>query len=132
MKIETHRSIDARLVGSPVEVAEGRAVVRLEALPEMAADERGLVHGGFVFGLADYAGMLAVNHPNVVLGAAELRFLRPVRVGEVLVAEARHTGDDGKKKRVHVEVRCGEVVVVSAELTCFVPARHVLEPAGAG
>jgi acyl-coenzyme A thioesterase PaaI-like protein len=44
----------------------------------MAADQRGLVHGGFTFGLADYAAMVAVNDPNVVLGAAEVRFLAPV------------------------------------------------------
>jgi acyl-coenzyme A thioesterase PaaI-like protein len=48
----------------------------------MAVDDRGLVHGGFVFGLADHAAMLAVNDPNVVLGAASTRFLKPVRVGE--------------------------------------------------
>lgn len=131
MQIDTHRSIDPRLVGEPVAIGEGRATVRLVTVPEMAADERGLVHGGFVFGLADYAGMLALNHPNVVLGSAETRFLRPVRVGDVLVAEARHTGDAGKKKLVSVEVRCADAVVVSAELTCFVPARHVLEPAPA-
>jgi acyl-coenzyme A thioesterase PaaI-like protein len=48
----------------------------------MVVDAHGLVHGGFVFGLADYAAMLAVNDPNVVLGAAEARFLKPVRRGD--------------------------------------------------
>lgn len=32
----------------------------------MAADEYRLVHGGFIFGLADYAVMLAINEPTVV------------------------------------------------------------------
>ncbi len=73
----------------------------------MAADERGLVHGGFVFGLADYAAMLAVNHPNVVLASAEVRFLKPVVVGERLVAEAWVEETDGRKSRVQVEVRAG-------------------------
>ncbi|HSF38746.1 MAG TPA: hotdog domain-containing protein, partial [Thermoanaerobaculia bacterium] len=78
----THLAIDRRLVGEPVELGPGTASVALVTVPEMAADERGLVHGGFVFGLADYAAMLAVNHPNVVLGSAETRFLKPVTVGE--------------------------------------------------
>jgi len=75
---QTHLAIDPRLVGTPLEIAEGTAVVALVTVPEMAADERGLVHGGFVFGLADYAAMLAVNHPNVVLGGSEVRLLKPV------------------------------------------------------
>ncbi|HFE45716.1 MAG TPA: PaaI family thioesterase, partial [Nannocystis exedens] len=105
---------------------QGRAEVRWQALPEMAADEQGLVHGGFVFGLADYAGMLAVNHPNVVIGAAELRFHRPVVVGDELVARAHHSEDRGAKKLVEVEVCRGEQVVLSGVLTCFVPQHHVL------
>ena len=42
---------------------------------------------GFIFGAADYAAMLAVNQPNVVLGAAETHFLKPSRVGDVLLAQ---------------------------------------------
>ena len=42
-----------------------RAVAALTTDPEMAADDRGLVHGSFTFGLADYAAMLAVNDPSL-------------------------------------------------------------------
>jgi uncharacterized protein (TIGR00369 family) len=87
-EVRTHRTIDRALCGEPLEVGGGRARVVLDTEPRMAADERGLVHGGFAFGLADHAAMLAVNHPNVVLAGAEVRFLRPVRAGERLVAEA--------------------------------------------
>jgi acyl-coenzyme A thioesterase PaaI-like protein len=74
--------------------------VELDLLPEMAADDHGLIHGGFVFGLADYAAMLAINHPNVVLGACEMRFLKPLLVGQTLVAEARLESEQGKKRFV--------------------------------
>lgn len=126
MEPSTHLRIDPSLCGAPFELAPGRASVRLTTTSAMAADDHGLVHGGFVFGLADYAAMLAVNHPNVVLGAANVRFLRPVVVGEVVVAEATHTGDDGKKKLVTVEVRSGDAVVCRGDFTCFVPHDHVL------
>ncbi len=56
----THRSIDRRLSGSPLELGEGRASVVLETTPEMAADELGLVHGGFVLSAADHAAMQTV------------------------------------------------------------------------
>jgi acyl-coenzyme A thioesterase PaaI-like protein len=104
----THLAINRRLCGEPVDcerTAEGVARVALTTVPEMAVDEAGLVHGGFVFGLADHAAMLAVNHPNVVVGSAEVRFLAPVAVGERLVAEARRSEAAGRKSRVSVEVR---------------------------
>jgi hypothetical protein len=69
VNVQTHHGIDRRLCGEPTMIAVDRAVVALTATAEMAADDRGLVHGGFVFGAADYAAMLAVNHPNVVLDA---------------------------------------------------------------
>ncbi len=128
----THLAIDRRLCGEPLEIGEGSAAVAWTALPEMAADERGLVHGGFVFGLADYAAMLAVNHPNVVLGSAEVRFLKPVTVGERLVARATlETSEetDGRKSRVRVEVRRGEEAVMSGSFRCFTLERHVLDGA---
>ncbi len=118
--------------------AVGMAWVGLTTVAEMAADGLGLVHGGFVFGLADYAAMLAVNDPLVVLGSAEVRFLRPVVVGERLVAEARREGEAGRRSKVVVEVRRapddrgdprsadGEVVM-RGEFVCFTLERHVLQ-----
>ena len=123
----THLGIDPRLVGTPLEIAEGTAVVALVTLPEMAADGLGLVHGGFLFGLADYAAMLAVNHPHVVLGELEVRFLKPVVVGERVVASAVVEETAGKKIRVRVSVRRGEEEVLTGSFLCFAPERHVLE-----
>ncbi|WP_338669676.1 PaaI family thioesterase [Pseudodesulfovibrio methanolicus] len=126
MEIKTHESIDRTLCGEPVEVAEGTSTVRLACTANMAADASGLVHGGFIFGLADYAAMLSVNHPNVVLGAAETRFLKPSRVGDVLVARAQDETPQERKHLVKVEVSCGEDVVFSGTFTCFVTKQHVL------
>lgn len=129
MTPKTHLRIDPHLVGTPLDLGEGSASAVLVTTPEMAADERGLVHGGFVFGLADYAAMLAVNDPNVVLGAADTRFLKPVRVGEGLEARARIEETDGQKSKVKVKVevlRDGEAVMTGT-FTCFTLDRHVLD-----
>ena len=128
MEPRTHRRIDARLCGTPVELAEGRAVVELVTQPEMAADERGLVHGSFPFGAADYAAMLAVNEPTVVLGSATCRFLKAVVVGERIRADATITKTEGKKRTVAVTVRRGDEAVLECEILAIVPDRHVLEP----
>jgi len=146
----THLALDRRLCGEPLDpaaTAAGTSRVGLTTVPEMAADAAGLVHGGFVFGLADHAAMLAVNHPNVVLGSAAVRFLRPVAVGERLVAEATVAETAGRRSRVMVEVRRvpdggvgraggaggaggagappGETVM-TGELICFTLDRHVI------
>ena len=128
----THLAIDRRLVGEPLELGAGTARAALTLSPEMAADNRGLVHGGFAFGLADYAAMLAVNHPLVVLASSTVKFLAPTRVGDRLVAEAKVVEETGRKRRVQVEVRRGEdkgqEVVAAGEFLAVVPDRHVLDP----
>jgi uncharacterized protein (TIGR00369 family) len=136
MHKRTHAGLDVELCGEPRELDDGVAVVDLVASDRMRADDHGLVHGGFVFGLADHAAMLAVNHPNVVLGSASLRFERPVVVGETLRARARVREVQGKKHIVDVEVERqhdprGAEIVLRGELTCFTPPQHVLERGGA-
>jgi acyl-coenzyme A thioesterase PaaI-like protein len=92
----------------------------------MAVDQFNLVHGGFIFGLADYAAMLAVNHPNVVLGAAQVKFLRPTIVGDTAEATAQVETTEGKKQQVVVSVSTGEGTVFEGTFICFSLAKHVL------
>jgi uncharacterized protein (TIGR00369 family) len=124
----THLGIDPHWCGTPVDLRDGTAEVELVTSPEMAADERGLVHGGFVFGLADYAAMLAVNHPLVVLQAAQVEFLRPVAVGESLHAAAVVTLLEGRAQQVQCTVRGARGPVLQGVFSCIVTRRHVLEP----
>lgn len=126
MKINTHTHIDGNLCGIPVEVSENFARVTMTATDQMVVDENGLVHGGFIFGLADHAAMIAVNHPNVVLGSADVRFVKPVRRQEKLTAIARVTEAGGKKKIVAVSVSRDHEEVFSGIFTCFVLEKHVL------
>ncbi|MFZ1199966.1 MAG: hotdog domain-containing protein [Desulfobacterales bacterium] len=126
VNIETHQRIDHRLCGRPLSTGPGVSRIEMETTAEMMVDAFGLVHGGFIFGLADHAAMLAVNHPNVVLGAAEVKFLKPVKSGEQVVAEARVESGSDRKKNVAVTVRKGGEMVFSGTFTCFVLDRHVL------
>ncbi len=127
LNINTHRKINRKLCGEPVSLAENFAEVVLGLTDQMVADEKELIHGGFVFGLADYAAMLAVNHPNVVLGAATVKFLKPVVVGDELRAVAKVVEVKGKKYKIVVKVKKGEDVVFEGEFIAIVPDKHVLE-----
>lgn len=127
MDIKTHEAIRPELCGRPVELGDGYARVELTTTEQMRADEHGLVHGGFVFALADYAAMLAVNHPNVVLGRAATRFLKPVVVGDRLEALARSASEEERRCRVDVEVSRAGAIVFTGEFVCYTPEEHVLE-----
>lgn len=123
----THLAIDRRLCGDPVTLSDGAAEVTLTTTAEMRADDRNLVHGGFVFGMADYAAMLAVGHPLVVLAAAEVKFTAPVVVGQTLRAIARVTEGNEKRQTVAVEVKRDDDVVFMGTFQCAVPRTHVLD-----
>lgn len=127
MEIRTHRKIDESLSGTPLEVSPNKAKVELKTDPRMVADEKGLIHGGFIFSLADYSAMLAVNEETVVLAKAEVKFLKPVVLGDKLFAEAEVIEVEGKKRKVKVEVKRGEEVVFTGEFLCVVPEKHVLD-----
>jgi len=126
MDIITHQKINQSLCGQPLAVEKGNSRVVLSTTEAMAVDDSGLVHGGFVFGLADYAAMIAVNHPNVVLGGADVKFLKPVRTGETVTAEASVIAESGKKRVVRVTASSGSIRVFEGEMVCFVLDRHVL------
>ncbi|SCY66387.1 hotdog domain-containing protein [Desulfoluna spongiiphila] len=126
MKCNTHLKINNDLCGTVTTLEEGRCVVTLTTTPEMGADAQELVHGGFVFGMADYAAMCAVNDPYVVLGGAETSFLKPVRVGDSLTAEAMVNETKGRKRIVPVTIRRGQEEVFKGTFTCFVLETHVL------
>lgn len=134
MEQNTHPRISPRWVGTPTRIEPDLAEATLTTCDEMASDALGLVHGGFTFGLADFAAMLAINAPTVVLGSTTQRFLAPVRVGQTLLARAQVDRREGKKHIVKVEVFVLEnatpsLKVLEGELTCFIPPRHVLSPA---
>ncbi|MBW1955927.1 MAG: thioesterase [Deltaproteobacteria bacterium] len=128
MEIRTHQRIDPQFCGEATFLEPGHSRVFMTTIQRMAVDETGLVHGGFIFGLADYAAMLAVNDPNVVLGSASVKFIKPVRVNETVTADARVSEAKGKKHVVAVQVTREDVPVFEGEFVCFVLEGHVLSP----
>ena len=126
MKQNTHFKVNNKLSGEPIELREGYSKIKLQTSLDMIADNSGLVHGGFTFSLADYAAMLAVNHPNVVLGGSKSRFLLPVIEGDVLIAEAQLVRTEGKKIIVDVNVKRNEDIIFTGEFICFTPEKHIL------
>jgi len=124
---QTHNLTDRKLVGEVVELKDGYSKVVLKTSQVMAVDEKGLVHGGFTFGLADFAAMVCVNHPNVVLGSADVKFLAPVKIGDLLEAKAFLIKTEGKKNIVEVEINSQNGKVFSGSFNCYILENHVLD-----
>jgi uncharacterized protein (TIGR00369 family) len=125
----THLKVSKKMVGSVVSIEENTATVTLEITKEMVVDEFNLSHGGFVFGLADYAAMLAINEPTVVLGKAEVKFIKPVILNDKLTAVAIISDNsNGKKITVSVNViNAEDQLVFEGAFVCFVLEKHILE-----
>jgi acyl-CoA thioesterase len=95
------------------DVAPGRARLSMP-ITEAMANGHGICHGGFIFTLADSA-MAFVANPRgepAVAQHASITYVRPARVGEVLVADAverMHAGRSGMYD-VRVTTADGELV----------------------
>jgi acyl-coenzyme A thioesterase PaaI-like protein len=128
VNLKTHLAINQSLCGQLLSIDEGVAIVKLNTTLEMVVDDHKLVHGGFIFGAADYAAMAAVNHPNVVLGSAEVKFLKPSISGDTIILKATVKEANGKLRHVDVEgVDEIEDKIFVGIFTCFVLEKHVLE-----
>jgi acyl-CoA thioesterase len=95
-----------------VDVAPGRASLEMTVRDDMV-NGHAIGHGGLTFTLADSAFAFACNSYNrsTVAAGADIRFLAPTRLGDVLVAEAVERERSGRDGVYDVTVRCGDVVV---------------------
>jgi len=125
--VQTHNRINENLCGELIKIEEGYVEVRLATLPEMLADDVGLIHGGFIFGAADYAAMLAVNERNVVLVASDCQFLSPVKLNDEVDVIARVRHKEGRKRNVHVEAFVLDIKVFEGEFKTVITEKHVLK-----
>jgi acyl-CoA thioesterase len=72
-----------------LEIKEGYSKIKMMVRPEMI-NGFGIVHGGVAFSFADSAFAFACNNRNVLSVALDtsINFLKPVHVGDELIAEA--------------------------------------------
>lgn len=95
-----------------VDVGPGRATLSMTVQPHMVNGQR-IAHGGFIFALADSAFAFACNSHNEKALAAQgnITFIRPGRLGDVLVASAREISRSGRSGIYDVQVTVGEEVI---------------------
>jgi len=125
--LKTHDRISTSLSGEIELLEDGYVETRLITTNDMLADSHGLIHGGFIFSGADFAGMAAVNEKNVVLVAADVQFLSPVKIHDEVIFKAKVRHKDGRKRNIHVEGFVFDIKVFEGEFKTVVTERHVLK-----
>jgi acyl-CoA thioesterase len=99
-----------------VTVETDHAVVRMTVRDDMV-NGHDICHGGFIFSLADSCFALACNSQGrrTVAAGADVSFTAPVRLGDVLVADARVRTAYGRSGITDVTVTRERDGVVVAE-----------------
>lgn len=95
-----------------VEIGPGFATLAMVVRPDMVNGQR-IAHGGFIFTLADSAFAFACNSHNerVVAAQGQITFIKPGRLGDRLVANAREVTRGGRSGIYDVRVTAGDVVI---------------------
>ena len=106
---------------SVIEIKEGYSKITMTVREEMI-NGFGIVHGGIAFSLADSAFAFACNNRNVLSVALDtaINFLKPVHVGDKLIAEAKELHNGKSTGLYHITITNQlEHVVAIFKGTCF-------------
>ena len=95
-----------------VEVKPGRATLTMTIQPHMVNGQR-IAHGGFIFLLADSAFAFACNSHNerAVAAQGNISFIKPGKLGDLLVATAREISRSGRSGIYDVCVTVDDTVI---------------------
>jgi len=95
-----------------VDAADGIATARMRVREDMV-NGHGIVHGAFVFAVADTAFACACNShgPVTVAAAVDITFVAPARAGDLLEARAEERTRFGRSGIYDVTVRRGPDVI---------------------
>lgn len=104
-----------------LDIKEGYSKIKMTVRNEMI-NGFGIVHGGIAFSLADSAFAFACNNRNVLSVALDtaINFIKPVHVGDTLIAEAKELHNGKSTGLYHISIaNQHEHIVAVFKGTCF-------------
>lgn len=104
-----------------LEIKEGYSKIKMTVRKEMI-NGLGIVHGGIAFSLADSCFAFACNNRNVLSVALDtsINFIKPVHVGDELIAEAKELHNGKGTGLYHVTITNQHQHIVAVfKGTCF-------------
>lgn len=100
------------VVGEVVDVQlDQSAISILEVNEDLVFTRTHIARGHHIFAQANSLAVAVIDADVVLTAAARIRYVRPVRLGEKLVAKAMVRFTDGEQSKVRVETRVGNELV---------------------
>ena len=112
-----------------LEIKEGYSNIQMTVRPEMI-NGFGIVHGGIAFSLADSAFAFACNNRNNLSVALDtsINFLKPVKVGDILIAEAIEIHNGRTTGLYHITISNQDKITVAVfKGTCFRTGKELVK-----
>ena len=125
--LQTHSKIRSNLCGTIIKLEAGSSKTTLQTTKEMSVDDLGLIHSGFVFGAADYAAVVAVNEPNVVIIGSRSKFLAPAKVDDLIEFVAKAKFEDSRKREIKVTGHINDIKVYEGLFNAVVLEQHIFK-----
>lgn len=125
-QLKSSALINQNIVGFLEEIAPGEATVKLICTDDMVADQKGLIHTGFMFNSANYAALLAINEPNAITIVSKANFLLPAVLDDEIIFKAHAMQTESRKRVVRVDGFLRDNKIFEAEFSIVVMDRHIL------
>ncbi|HOB91775.1 MAG: transcription factor FapR [Bacillota bacterium] len=111
---------ESEVIGELIDLDLGDSALSvMTPTADMALLHSGVVRGHHLFAMANSLAVAVVDAEIALTGSANVRFLRPVRVGDRLVAKARVREISGRRHRIAVTVRVDTEEVFAGEFVVF-------------
>lgn len=116
------KSLTSReIVGELVDIVLGQSGISiLETTPDMVFEKSKVVRGHHIFAQADSLAVAIIDADIVLTGLANIKFRRPVYVGEKLIAKAEVVRKKRTNYVVLVTTRVGQETVFRGKFVVFV------------
>jgi len=108
------------IVGEVIDIELGKnGVSILETTPEMAFSRSGIVRGHYIYSQAESLAIALVDADVALTGLVNVKYRRPVKVGEKLIAKAEVIRQKAQSQVVLVITRVGSQQVSRAKFVVF-------------
>ena len=113
------KAIDKKdIIGELIDLELGKvAVSTLLVTQDMVLEKAGVLHGYFMYAMADTLSLALVDAEHALTGVANVKYKVPVRAGSKLVARAEVANKRGPRYFIHVFIRSNNVEVFRAKFT---------------
>ena len=125
-KLKIPKKLRSSFTGDIVELEDGYVKTKFEPTDEMVIDDYKLIHNGFIFNAADFAAMVAVNNPYLVIITSNTKFLAPIELGNVVDFEAKVVHKYARKREIKVIGTVSDIKVFEGLFLVVILDQHIL------